>query len=370
MTTSPTHEARALHLLPHQGVGGVQRFAIELIRHERMDQAWDEIVLTERPLDVDVDFLAPATPVHFLGLTGDRVAVRGKRLCDLAESKGAQVLHVYCARDLELAVEAKRRSKDRLRILTTFFDSPEASSGFRGFFGKRKVRAAVAAIDAFYVTSPALVAPWSAESITPEVRLVAVDTQRFHPQEVVSSWRAARLPDPNTLLVGSMMRAAPDKGHDVLIEAVERRHAAGRPTALMLVGDGPLYGDLRARAKASDVLFARRRVLDGPGFFGRVDVFALHSATELVPVSLVEALSCGRASTVADPGGVARLVGEDAALFTEPGNVEAVIESLDRLDDRAFRKELGEAARQRALQRHNLGRLRSQLRDAYAAPVS
>ncbi|MEM8710288.1 MAG: glycosyltransferase, partial [Planctomycetota bacterium] len=138
----------------------------------------------------------------------------------------------------------------------------------------------------------------------------------------------------------------------------------------MLVGDGPLYGDLRARAKTSEVLFARRRVLDGPGFFGRVDVFALHSSTELVPVSLVEALSCGRASTVADPGGVARLVGEDVALFTRPGDVDAVVAALDRLDDPTFRRELGQDARKRALERHSLGRLRAELREAYAEPVT
>ena len=61
---------RVLHLLPHQGVGGLQRSVIDLVRHERMDGATDEIVLTERALDTDGDFMAPATPVHFLGLTG------------------------------------------------------------------------------------------------------------------------------------------------------------------------------------------------------------------------------------------------------------------------------------------------------------
>ena len=67
---------RVLHLLPHQGVGGLQRSVIDLVRHERMDGATDEIVLTERALDTDGDFMAPATPVHFLGLTGARLAAR------------------------------------------------------------------------------------------------------------------------------------------------------------------------------------------------------------------------------------------------------------------------------------------------------
>ena len=85
--------------------------------------------------------------------------------------------------------------------------------------------------------------------------------------------------------------------------------------------------------RGSDRLFARRRVLDAPGFFGKIDVFALHAEEELVPISLVEALSCGCASVVADRGDVAQLVGADAALFTRPGDVDAVVEALDRLGD-------------------------------------
>ncbi|WP_419191108.1 glycosyltransferase [Saltatorellus ferox] len=370
-------DVRVLHLLPDQGVGGIQRFVIELVRHERMDQASDEIVLTERPLDVERDFLAPATPAHFLGLLGESTAVRAKRLADLAESRSAQTLLVYRAADLPLALAARRHTisgtKGALRVVTQLFDAPlipaREPRGLLGrVFGARSEPSLdLSEVDEFFVASPALLAPWHAAGATPVLRAAAVDTQRFHPQNVQSSWRSARLPDPGTLLVGSLMRAEPGKDHRVLIDAVQRRHASGRPTALMLVGDGSLYPSLREESKGSDVLFVRRRVLDAPGFFGRIDAFALHSATELIPVALLESLACGRAATVADPGGVAELVGRDAALFTPPGDVDAVIQALDRLADEAFRHELGETARKRALQNHHLGRLRSQLASSYTA---
>lgn len=366
MTIPVMPDVRALHLLPHQGIGGVQRFVIEFVRHERMDGAQDEIILTRRPLDVDSDFLAPATPVHFLGLTGEKLKVRAQRLRDLATSRSARVLQVYQAEDLALAVEASRLSGGGLKVVTMLFDGPEGLEEAGGLLGGRRLRAGIQAVEAFFVASPALVLPWTSRGAAPETRLAAVDIQRFHPEDVVSSWRNARLPDPDTLLVGSLMRAVPGKGHDALIRAVEERHGAGRPTALMLVGDGPRFAELQGRAKDSPSLFVRRRVLDSPGFFGRIDAFALHSESEKVPMALVESLASGRAATVADPGGVAEFVGKDAALFTRPGDTGALVAALDQLADPEFRIALGETARQRALERHNLGRLRGQLAPEYA----
>ncbi len=361
MQSSPIADVRALHLLPHQGVGGLARFLIEFVRHERMDGASDELVLTHRPLDVETDFQAPATPVHFLGLVGEPTAKRAQRLADLAESRGARTLHVYTIQDLLLAGATIQKSKS-LRLAVTLFEAPAALP----FLQKRRLRKALGAAEFLFAPSPALADAWAPFGPKPEVRLPAVDIQRFHPQELVSSWRAARLPDPEILMVGSLMRAEPSKGHDVLIEAVKRRNAAGGKTALMLVGDGPCYGALKAQAKGSNEIFVRRRVNDAPGFFGRIDVFAIHSEGELVPMSLLESLSCGRPAIVADRGAVASMVGPDAALFVEPGDVDAVVRALDRLANPEERSRFAKSGRERALQRHNMGALRSTLKAAYA----
>jgi glycosyltransferase involved in cell wall biosynthesis len=352
---------RVLHLLPHQGVGGLQRCVIDLVRHERMDGATDEIVLTDRALDTDGDFMAPATPVHFLGLTDARLAVRAARLADLAASRGARAIHAYTSADLLLAAAACSRA-GAPRLLATLFERPSV----RGFLLRRRLRRAVQAADELFVPTPALRGDWRAIGRDPEVRLAAVDVQRFHPQPSEHAWRGVFLDDPETLLVGSLMRATEDKAPEVLIEAVERRQAAGRPTALMLVGDGPRFAELKERSRGSSTLHVRRRVLDAPGFFGRIDVFALQCPDELVPVSLVEALACGRPAVVADSGPVAELVGADVVDLVPHGDVEAVVKALDGLHQRSQREERGFAARQRAVERHALGRLRSELSPTYS----
>lgn len=366
MTSPSPTQARALHLLPHQGVAGRTRAVIEFVRHERMDGAMDELVLTERPLDVDRDFLAPATPVHFLGLQDASASARARRLADLAVGRGATILHAYSEADLRLAARAARLERSLVAFATPF-DRP----GPAGLLERRRRTRDLRSLSALHVPSPALEEPWAAAGRRPDqVTLASIDTQRFHPQNLESSWRKARLPDPEVLLVGTMMSATPGKRQDVLMEAVERRNALGRPTALMMVGDGPGFGDLKERVRGSDHLFARRRVLDAPGFFSKIDVFALHADDELVPLSLIEAMSCGRAALVADRGDVAQFVGADVALFTSPEDVDAVIAGLDRLADPEERKSFGELSRQRALERHGLGRLRRAVSDSYAASRS
>lgn len=354
-----------MHLIPHQGVGGLSRFVIEVVRHERMDGANDEIVLTQRAIDKDRDFLAPATPVHFLptGLGPDLVSEKdlGRRLADLCSSRGGRAIHVYTPRDLAIAATAKRRTGD-LMVVAMMFEPPRADS----FLARRRVEAHAARADVFAVASPALAGPWERLRRDVEVWPPAVDTRRFSPQDTSSSWRRARLPDPEVLLVGSMMRAEDGKRQDVLMEAVRLRNAQGGKTALMMVGDGPRFDAIKQRTIGSDVLFARRRVLDGPGFFSRIDVFALHSDAELVPMSLIESMSCGRAAVVADRGAVEGLVGKDVVRCTPPADPGAVVRVLDEWAHPEARAEVGRRAREQALSKHALGPLRGRLRASYA----
>ena len=154
--------------------------------------------------------------------------------------------------------------------------------------------------------TPALREPWAALGREPEVRLTGVDVQRFHPQLGGGTWRSVRLADPDALVVGSLMRAGGDKAPEVLIDAVARRDAEGRPTALMLVGDGPRATSSR-RAQGLEHLHVRRRVPDAPGS-SRASTCSRSTAERLVPVTS-GSRSRADAFVVADTGAVASLVG-------------------------------------------------------------
>ena len=358
MSPTALASARVLHLLPHQGVGGLQRAVIELVRHERMDGAGDEIVLVERPLDVDSDFSAPATPVHFLGLGEPDPRERGQRLVDLARSRGARAVHAHGEGALDLLGAAREAG---LTTIATLHGPPSE----RGFLARRRLRALVRGLDGWFVAHPGLVAPWRRLGRAPEVLLPAVDPGRFHPGAQPSSWRRLRVPDPETLLVGSLMRAEEGKRDDVLFEAVERRAAAGRKTALVLVGDGPTFAARRERARGTDRLHVRKRVLDVTSWMAMVDVLALHDARERAPMALLEGLACGKPAVVADRGPVAELLGPEAARYVSPGDVDGVVAALDALADADRRLELARRGRERVLERHTLAGARRVLAPLY-----
>jgi glycosyltransferase involved in cell wall biosynthesis len=122
---------------------------------------------------------------------------------------------------------------------------------------------------------------------------------------------------------------------------------------LVLVGLGPLEGDLRALAAAEGVgdrvLFAGSRddVFELlPGF----DVFALSSRFEGLPISLLEAMATGVAPVVTPVGGIPEVVtdGRDG-LLVPPGDPGALAATLARvLGDGGLRARIATQARDRA----------------------
>lgn len=95
-------------------------------------------------------------------------------------------------------------------------------------------------------------------------------------------------------------------------------------------------------------------------------VVALTSISEGFPFTVVEAMSVGRPPVCTDVGGVSEAVG-DAGIVVPPRDVEAVARGCLRLlTDDGVRRELGQRARQRVLERFTLRQWTDAYRDIYA----
>ncbi|HEX4348562.1 MAG TPA: glycosyltransferase [Vicinamibacterales bacterium] len=160
-------------------------------------------------------------------------------------------------------------------------------------------------------------------------------------------WRAA---GPIVLFVGRLVYY---KGVHVLIEAMKA--CAG---TLVLVGDGPLEAELRARAAAlgiaDRVVFAGRASdADLPAYFQAADVFVLPSiaSTEAFGVVQIEAMAAGVPVVSTDlPTGVP-WVNQDgvSGLVVPPEDVTALSAAIARLlRDGELRARLGRSASLRA----------------------
>jgi phosphatidylinositol alpha-1,6-mannosyltransferase len=152
------------------------------------------------------------------------------------------------------------------------------------------------------------------------------------------------------------------KGHDVLIAALARVRERVPDLEWVIVGDGPLRGELEARARAAG-LGDRARFLgavsdeERDAWLRRADVFAMPSrlpegglAGEGFGIVFLEASAYGKPVVAGSVGGALDAVADgESGLLVDPGDAEAVGEAITRLLlDEELRLGLGRAGAQRA----------------------
>lgn len=164
---------------------------------------------------------------------------------------------------------------------------------------------------------------------------------------------------PRRLL--SVGRLDREKNPLLLVETMATLHAADPSWRLVVVGDGPMRGEIEARVAElglDDVIDVRGYVpIDGelPRLYGAADAFLHVSWTEGVPQVLFEAFAAGLPVIATDVGGVAEAVG-DSALLIPAGDAGAAVTALERVAD--------DAALRLALVRRGLERVREHTLEA------
>lgn len=192
-----------------------------------------------------------------------------------------------------------------------------------------------------------------------------VDTQRFRPASAEERIALrARLgisgPGPVVVFTGRLLRG---KGVEVLLEAfalLSERHGEAR---LVLVGSGAgqslsVEDQLRATASGPPLLgrvtFAGR-VDNVEDYLRAADVFAFPSYFEAMPLSVLEAASCGLACVASSVGGILDVLDARSGLLVPPGDIGRLAAALEALlADAGLRATLGAAARARVLSRFDL----------------
>jgi glycosyltransferase involved in cell wall biosynthesis len=154
-------------------------------------------------------------------------------------------------------------------------------------------------------------------------------------------------------VVGTVANFKQHKRLDHLLLAAERVRRDVPGVRFVLVGQGPLEGDLRRlateRGLDDTVIFTGFRE-DAPRVASTFDVFALASEHEGLSIALIEALALGKPCVVPRVGGLAEVI-EDGkqGLLVPPGDIASLSEGIVRLlSDPELRARMGEAGRARA----------------------
>jgi polysaccharide biosynthesis protein PelF len=143
---------------------------------------------------------------------------------------------------------------------------------------------------------------------------------------------------------------------------------------LRIFGSAPPGGRAylqRCRTEAADLGVAEQATFEGRvpeirDAYRAGHVVVLCSITEGFPYTLIEAMACGRACVATDVGGVSEALGDDSGLIVPPRNPAALADAcLKLLKDDALRKQIGTAARARALEHFTVDRAVSAFDEMY-----
>lgn len=187
------------------------------------------------------------------------------------------------------------------------------------------------------------------------------DLSAFAPLPVEEARRARRelgLRDGEAA-VGVVGRLDIQKGHRHLLDAMPEVLATRPNTRLVFVGEGNLRGVLEMQARqlgiAHRVVFAGFRS-DVQRMFGAMDVVALPSLWEGLPLTVIEALATGKPMVASAVDGVLDMVSDGVTgLLVPPGDSAALAKGiLSLLDDPDMARRLGDSGRAAMLERFDI----------------
>lgn len=207
-----------------------------------------------------------------------------------------------------------------------------------------------------------------------------VDIHQFTPDGPFADMKKSAV---NVLFVG---RLEPRKGVYHLIEAVPEvlKLCRGKPVHFTLIGKdtptaaghGSVLLELQALLKESDcdqhVTFTSQiPLIQMAEYYRAADICVLPSLYDNAPMTVIEAMSCGKPVVGTSAGGTSEYVGhEKCGLIVPPANSSALAQALSTLVlDEQKRSEMGLAARKNAVENFSVQHMSEQTVQLYETAI-
>lgn len=351
---------RVLQVVLSLAPGGTERLVVELVKRSA-----PAVSCTVCCLDEQGDWAAELTGsgISVVAL-GRRPGFRpwlGLRIAALARKQRATVLHCH---HYSPFVYGRLATYLNPRLKLVFTEHGRLSDGppdakrraANGVLAGRSVAACA--------VSPALRRHLLAEGFSPEQ--VQVVPNGIEPGLAPTAQErlearirlSLRLDD---LVIGTVARLDPLKDLGTLIRAFAILRASVPTSALVIVGDGPDRGSLRAIANETGCANAIRFVghrSDARRLLPAFDVYANSSITEGIALTILEAMAATLPVVATDVGGTPEVIDSTTGALVPARNPEAMARAILELARAPFSARCkGRAARRRVLERFTIDRM-------------
>jgi glycosyltransferase involved in cell wall biosynthesis len=202
-----------------------------------------------------------------------------------------------------------------------------------------------------------------------EVVLNGTDVERFERtparrQAARESWQLSE----RCCVIGTVGRMAAVKNHELLLRAAAP--LLGHETALVIAGAGPELertAALCAELGVADYVRLLGEVSDVPTVMSGLDIFALSSHSEGMPMVLVEAMAASLPVVATAVGGVPEVVEDGVSGCLVPAGDHAAMRArFETLrQDQQLGRRFGESGHARARQAFSLGRMTREYVEIY-----
>lgn len=294
-----------VHVVQHLRPGGLEVMALELARAQSAHHPVAVVSLegsAEAAIAAWPRLAEQRDSLIFLGKRDGIDMGLTARLYQLFRQLQPASVHTHHIGPLLYAGTAARAARVQRRVHTEH-DAWHLRNDRR----RRVARLAVAAARPVLVADAPDVATAVADAlhcVPPRVILNGIDTTRFAPGDKAAARQALGLPQQGEI-IGMAARLETVKGVDVAIRALSEMQA---PATLAIAGSGTQEAALRQLVREQG-LENRVRFLGHvdsmAGFYRALDVLCLSSRAEGLPLSLLEAQSCGVRVVASAVGGVA-----------------------------------------------------------------
>jgi glycosyltransferase involved in cell wall biosynthesis len=199
-----------------------------------------------------------------------------------------------------------------------------------------------------------------------------IDVERFQPPTLdrrVAARRFLSVPD-DAIVVGIVGALRPEKNQSRLLQAFASIADVIPNSWLVIVGDGPEMASLRhaaASLAATNRVVFSGNVLDTTIYYQAMDLLAISSDTEQMPLSVLEGMASGLPIVSTDVGDVSAMVCEENRRWVVPcserGRFTEALSTL--LNDCQRRAELGDANRRKCVELYDSRRMLQAYIDLY-----